>query len=302
MGDEKQEFDEKEFWDLLLSADKKDYERICREYGVTDFRGMLKKLNEKKQELVEEKAKVEEKLCNLQPVELKSFELELEDPSLPASKVFMYKNGVMVPLDYDTIEVKHGLKQTSREGGLYCTEVNGVKIFSTDCKIPNIEFLVRIQEVKAMEREDAEFTCVLSHPMSKIQWTANKNPLEQGEKFDIICSEDMLIHSLVIKDCAQLDKGIYTAVAGMNSCSNWLLVEADKDPSGKKGARKTTRAGGGGNEELLKIAQEQNAKVQKEREERMEKARIESEARAAAEAEAKAKADAEAAARKAAAA
>ena len=42
----------------MLSADKKDYERICVEYGVTDFRGMLKKLKEKKKEREEEQAQV----------------------------------------------------------------------------------------------------------------------------------------------------------------------------------------------------------------------------------------------------
>ncbi len=52
------EVDEK-FWELLLSADKKDYERICVEYGVTDFRGMLKKLNEKKREIEEQQSKVD---------------------------------------------------------------------------------------------------------------------------------------------------------------------------------------------------------------------------------------------------
>lgn len=46
------------FWELLLSADKKDYERICAEYGVTDFRCMLKKLNEMKKEREEEQAEV----------------------------------------------------------------------------------------------------------------------------------------------------------------------------------------------------------------------------------------------------
>lgn len=51
------EVDEK-FWELLLSADKKDYERICIEYGVTDFRGMLKKLNEKKREIEEQQSQV----------------------------------------------------------------------------------------------------------------------------------------------------------------------------------------------------------------------------------------------------
>lgn len=37
-----------------MSADKKDYERICAEFGVTNFRWMLKKLNEIKKEREEE--------------------------------------------------------------------------------------------------------------------------------------------------------------------------------------------------------------------------------------------------------
>lgn len=50
------------FWELLMSADKKDYESLCAEYGVTDFRWMLKKLNEMKKEREEEQAQV----CRLQ--------------------------------------------------------------------------------------------------------------------------------------------------------------------------------------------------------------------------------------------
>lgn len=46
------------FWEVLLSAAKKDYERICQEYGVTDFRWMLKKLNLKKKEREAEQLKV----------------------------------------------------------------------------------------------------------------------------------------------------------------------------------------------------------------------------------------------------
>lgn len=49
---------EDKVWEILLSADKKDYERICADYGITDFRGMLKKLNEMKREREEEIAAV----------------------------------------------------------------------------------------------------------------------------------------------------------------------------------------------------------------------------------------------------
>ena len=41
-----------------MSADKKDYEGICFQYGVTDFRGMLRKLSAKKKEREEEQAQV----------------------------------------------------------------------------------------------------------------------------------------------------------------------------------------------------------------------------------------------------
>ncbi len=49
---------EEKVWEILLSADKKDYEQICMEYGITDFRGMLKKLSEMKREREEEIAEV----------------------------------------------------------------------------------------------------------------------------------------------------------------------------------------------------------------------------------------------------
>uniref|UniRef100_A0A3Q3GFK2 Immunoglobulin like and fibronectin type III domain containing 1, tandem duplicate 3 n=1 Tax=Labrus bergylta TaxID=56723 RepID=A0A3Q3GFK2_9LABR len=246
--DTKTEIDNK-FWELLMSADKRDYESICAQYGVTDFRGMLKKLNEKKIEREHQQEKVVERLCNLKPIELKSdgdaeFELEMTMRD-PTSKIFLFKDGVMIPFDADT-DIKHGLKQVGKkfvfsingvdaeDAGLYQVEVDGVKIFSTDFKLPPVDFLVKIQDVKAEEREDAVFECVISHPLKKITWMGKNVTLEQGEKYDILVSEDMLIHSLVVKDCVPLDKGIYAAVTGMASCSAWLIVEADKDPKGKK--------------------------------------------------------------------
>lgn len=49
---------EEKVWEILMSADKKDYERICHEHGITDFRRMLKKLTEMKKEREEEIAEV----------------------------------------------------------------------------------------------------------------------------------------------------------------------------------------------------------------------------------------------------
>uniref|UniRef100_A0A3B3VDM3 Ig-like domain-containing protein n=1 Tax=Poecilia latipinna TaxID=48699 RepID=A0A3B3VDM3_9TELE len=231
--EKKLEIDE-QFWELLLSADKREYESICAQYGVTDFCWLLKKLNEKKLE--------REKIFLYKS----EFELEmsLKDPK---SKIFLFKDGVMIPFDAET-EVKHGLKRVGKkfvfsingvnpeDAGLYQVEIDGVKIFSTELKIPDVDFLVKIQDVNAEEREDAVFQCVLSHPMKKICWMGKNNPVEHGDKYDVTVSDDMLIHTLMVKDCLLLDKGIYSAVAGLKSCSAWLIVENNKDPSmvGKK--------------------------------------------------------------------
>lgn len=85
--------------------------------------------------------------------------------------------------------------------------------------------MVKLQEVKAIEREDAVFECVLSNPFSRIAWFGKGAPLEAGEKFDILVSEDKLIHKLVVKDCMMVDKGIYAACAGIKSCNAFLVVE-----------------------------------------------------------------------------
>ncbi|KAI5628506.1 immunoglobulin-like and fibronectin type III domain-containing protein 1, partial [Silurus asotus] len=277
------EVDER-FWELLLSADKKDYERICAEYGVTDFRWMLKKLNEKKREIEEQQAQYIEYLSNLRHIEIKTpgcaqfeFEMDLRDPN---AKIFLYKDGELVEFNSEKNK-KHSLRQVGRrfiftvnglspdDVGLYQVDVEGVNIFSTDLKIPNVDFLVKISEVKAIEREDAVFECVLSAPLPKITWMGKSVALAQSEKYAITVSEDMLIHRLLVKDCMLVDKGIYAAVVGIKSCNAWLLVEADNDldKREKKAARKTTQAGGS-ETDLAKIATEQQAKLQKGREER----------------------------------
>lgn len=100
-----------------------------------------------------------------------------------------------------------------------------IKFITFNFSVPMVDFLVKIQEVKAKEREDAVFECVLSNPFSKILWFGKNVPLEQGDKFDVEVSEDKLIHRLVVKDCMVVDKGIYSACAGIKSCNAWLVVE-----------------------------------------------------------------------------
>lgn len=42
--------DVQQVWQLLMTADRKDYERLCIKYGIVDFRGMLRKLQQMRKE------------------------------------------------------------------------------------------------------------------------------------------------------------------------------------------------------------------------------------------------------------
>ncbi|XP_069560282.1 immunoglobulin-like and fibronectin type III domain-containing protein 1 [Brachyistius frenatus] len=130
----------------------------------------------------------------------------------------------------------------------------------------NVDFVIKIEEIKATEREDALFECVLTDPVPTITWMGKGNVLEDGEKYSMTVSDNKLIHRLLIKDCSEEEKGIYSAAAGNASCSAWLVVEDDSDPaSGGEKARKNTVAGGS-TLNLEKVAMEQQIKNQEEME------------------------------------
>uniref|UniRef100_A0A669D941 Ig-like domain-containing protein n=1 Tax=Oreochromis niloticus TaxID=8128 RepID=A0A669D941_ORENI len=185
------------FWDVMLKADRNDYERICSEFGVKDLHSILKKLDEKKKERSQNKRKQDD----------------------------------IIPYDENGTE-KHSLKSVGRTKNF---SINGL-IKSHDVifyffAVSKVDFVIKIQEIKAEEREDALFECVLTHPLPNITWMGKGNILEDGEKYSLTMSDHKLIHRLLIKDCQMLDKGIYSAVVGNISCNAWLVVEADSNPA-----------------------------------------------------------------------
>uniref|UniRef100_G3NGC4 Immunoglobulin like and fibronectin type III domain containing 1, tandem duplicate 1 n=1 Tax=Gasterosteus aculeatus aculeatus TaxID=481459 RepID=G3NGC4_GASAC len=212
------------FWQAMLKADKKDYERICTEFGVSGLHLILKKLEEKKKEREE--------------VHLLNTGLDLTDEeamllSTEFIRIFVFQN----------------------------------KSFRVAFTVSTVDFVIKIQELKAQEGDNVLFACVLTHPLPKITWTGKGITLEEGEKYSITVSDHKLIHRLLIKDCDPLDQGIYSAGAGVTSCSAWLLVQAESDPAsaGMRRARKTTVASGTPID-LEKVAAEQQIKKREEME------------------------------------
>ncbi|CAJ1050235.1 immunoglobulin-like and fibronectin type III domain-containing protein 1 [Xyrichtys novacula] len=237
-------------WELLLSAPKKNYEKICFDFGVTDFRWMLKRLNQMKKEREDEQAKVVEKLENVKQIEFKpngraefSLDMKLCDPN---SQIHLFKDGKSVPYGDDE-NSKHSLRKVGtkyifsikdpqpEDAGFYQVDVEDANVLATDLQVPSVEFTTKIKDAKVIENEDAIFQCVLSTPLNRITWSTQDSSLEEGDKYEMTVSEDKLTHTLRVKDCGLADKGTYHAIAGITSSSASLTVEPD--PTGGKGRK-----------------------------------------------------------------
>uniref|UniRef100_A0A4W3GUG1 Immunoglobulin like and fibronectin type III domain containing 1, tandem duplicate 3 n=1 Tax=Callorhinchus milii TaxID=7868 RepID=A0A4W3GUG1_CALMI len=245
--EKKEEFSEEYVWEILMEADKKDYEKICHKYGITNYRYMLKQLNQMKKER-EEKQYVTS-IANLKRVETKKdgsctfgFEMDLKNP---ASKIFLYKNGEMI--SYDTEEMmRHYLKQVGKkytfcikdlqpdDVGMYRVDVEDATVFSTAIEetIP-VGFTYQLSDVKCEESEDAVFECASSVPLVA-NWTFGSQSLADGDKYQIEVSPDSLMHSLTVKDISPADSGLYTISAGELSSSARLILEDPAALNGKK--------------------------------------------------------------------
>ncbi|XP_053354707.1 immunoglobulin-like and fibronectin type III domain-containing protein 1 [Clarias gariepinus] len=248
------------FWEVLLSAQKKDYERICRDFGITDYRWMLKRLNQMKKEREDAQSKYVEKVENMKPILLKpnrkaQFELEMKLKN-PNSKIYLYKDGDLIDYGDGTKgSFKYNLKKVGdkytftindvdpEDAGLYQLNVEDSNMFSTELEIADVEFDSSLEDVSVIKGKDASFECALSDPVSTLTWYANDAFIEPGDKYDITVSEDMLTHRLVVKDCEPVDSGTYTVIAGINSSKAALSVEEDpnalrKDQRGTDNAKK----------------------------------------------------------------
>ncbi|XP_023810732.1 immunoglobulin-like and fibronectin type III domain-containing protein 1 [Oryzias latipes] len=226
-------------WELLLTASKKDYERICLDFGVTDFRWLLKKLKQMKTEMEDEQSKVVEKLDNVKQIQVKpsgraefSFDMKLVDNN---SAINVYKDGTGLSYDDDK-NSKHSLTKTGinyvfsikdvepADAGLYQVDVEDTNVFTTDFQVPDVEFVANLKNTKVTESEDALFQCVLSSPLNRITWLTEDSSLDDGEKYQIIVSEDKLTHTLRVKNCQMTDKGMYSAIVGVTKSSASLTV------------------------------------------------------------------------------
>ncbi|XP_032566408.1 immunoglobulin-like and fibronectin type III domain-containing protein 1 isoform X2 [Chiroxiphia lanceolata] len=241
--------DKEAVWQLLLHADRRDYEKICIKYGIVDFRGMLRKLQELRKDTESEQDELIHSIKNLEHIKVNkegnatfSLEMELKNKN---SNVYLLKDGQRLRYGTGDEYRKHCLRRIGRryhfivndvqpeDAGVYQVRVEDVPVFSTELDAEAIpaRFQQPLSDVRCPEEGDAAFRCVLRTPCHHPAWLHKTHALQPGPRHHISVSPDGLTHQLIIKNVEPSDSGMYTLEVGQGSSSAWLLVEYAK---GKK--------------------------------------------------------------------
>ncbi|XP_014728098.1 PREDICTED: immunoglobulin-like and fibronectin type III domain-containing protein 1, partial [Sturnus vulgaris] len=238
--------DKEAVWQLLLHADKRDYEKICMKYGIVDFRGMLRKLQEMRKDTETEQDKLIHNLKNFEHIKVNkegnatfSLEMELKNSN---SNVYLLKDGERLRYGTGDEYRKHCLRRVGRryyftvndvqpeDAGVYQVRVEDVPIFSTelDAQAIPVRFRQPLSDVRCAEAADAEFQCELCTPCHEPMWLHKSHPLQASDKHQMSVTPDGLTHKLTVRNVGPSDSGLYTLDAGQGSSSAWLLVEYAK--------------------------------------------------------------------------
>ncbi|XP_045021580.1 immunoglobulin-like and fibronectin type III domain-containing protein 1 isoform X2 [Bubalus bubalis] len=240
--------DMEQVWQLLMTADRKDYEQICLKYGIVDFRGMLRRLQRMSKEREEKLAPYLNTIANLRHVRVNkegiaTFGLELDLKS-PESKIYLYKDGKMVPYGFDN-QTKHCLRRLGKhyqfqiqdlqpeDAGIYQVRVEDAHVFTTELEASAIppRVVVPLADVRCEERGDAIFECTLSNPCPSAAWRFQHQPLHLSDKYEMFVSPDGRTHRLLVRAVRFSDMGLYSLGTKLHASSAWLVVEAGKDKS-----------------------------------------------------------------------
>ncbi|KAG8131963.1 hypothetical protein E2320_009853 [Naja naja] len=186
----KKKMDMEQIAQILLNAEKKDYEKICIKYGVVDFRGMLRKLQEMKKAREDKQDQYVYSIANLKHLKVNkeqrnaSFDLEMELKN-PESSICLYKDGQKINFGVNDNNLKHRLQQEGKnynftindlqpdDAGIYQVKVEGVDIFSTE---------LEAESIKNIQSSDKETYTIDTGSCSSSTWLEIKSSKEKRKQ------------------------------------------------------------------------------------------------------------------------
>uniref|UniRef100_A0A8C5E8E5 Myosin binding protein C, fast type a n=1 Tax=Gouania willdenowi TaxID=441366 RepID=A0A8C5E8E5_GOUWI len=227
-------FHEVDVWEILKAAKPCDYERIAFEYGITDLRGMLKRL--KKMKKVEPK-KSDAFIRKLDPAysvdKGKKIHLSVEVTD-PNATIKWLKNGQEIKQSAKYVFEASGNKRMltinkcnlSDDAAYECVVGDEKSYTEVFVKEPPITITKDLVDTNTVEGEKVEFEVEVSEEGASVKWMKDGVELNRdtpGSRYRF--KKDGLRHILVINEATKEDIGMYYAFTNGGESQARLEVE-----------------------------------------------------------------------------
>uniref|UniRef100_A0A452RIV5 Myosin-binding protein C, cardiac-type n=1 Tax=Ursus americanus TaxID=9643 RepID=A0A452RIV5_URSAM len=226
---------EEDVWEILRQASPSEYERIAFQHGITDLRGMLKRLkgmkrDEKKSTAFQKKLEPAYQVSKGHKIRLT---VELADPD---AEVKWLKNGQEIQMSGRYIFESVGAKRTLTisqcslaDDAAYQCVVGGEKC-STELfvKEPPVLITRPLEDQQVMVGQRVEFECEVSEEGAQVKWLKDGVELTREETFKYRFKKDGQRHHLIINEATLEDAGHYALRTSGGQALAELIVQEKK--------------------------------------------------------------------------
>ncbi|XP_075771088.1 myosin-binding protein C, fast-type isoform X2 [Pelodiscus sinensis] len=222
-----------EIWELLKGVTKKsEYERIAFQYGITDLRGMLKRLKKVKVEV----KKSEAFTMKLDPAyqvdkgQKIKLVVEISNPDLP---IKWFKNGQEIKPSAKYIFENVGKKRiltinkcTLADDAAYECLVSDEKCFTeVFVKEPPVLIVKGLDDHQMFVGDRVELEVEVSEEGAQVMWMKDGVELTREAAFKYRFKKDGKKHFLIINEATKEDTGQYKVMTNGGQSEGELVVE-----------------------------------------------------------------------------
>ncbi|KAK7170487.1 hypothetical protein R3I94_000636 [Phoxinus phoxinus] len=219
-------------WDILQKAPVTEYEKIAFQYGITDLRGMLKRLKKMKKE-EKKSAAFLRKLDPAYQVE-KGHKIKMEiEVANPDAEVKWLKNGQEIHPSGRYIFESVGNKRfltinncsLADDAAYMCVVGDEKTVTELFVKEPPVLIVRNLEDQMVMKGERVEFECEVSEEGAQVKWEKDGVELTRDESFKYRFKKDGCKHVLIINDVTKEDCGHYRVKTNGGQSLAELMVQ-----------------------------------------------------------------------------
>uniref|UniRef100_H3CVJ4 Myosin-binding protein C, cardiac-type n=1 Tax=Tetraodon nigroviridis TaxID=99883 RepID=H3CVJ4_TETNG len=223
---------EVDVWEILSKAPSSEYEKIAFQHGITDLRGMLKRLKKMKKEEKKSAAFLRKLDPAYQVTKGHKIRLAVEVANADADVKWLKNGQEFHPTGRYIFESVGNMRYLTinncslADDAAYCCVVGEEKSTSElFVKEPPVLIVKNLEDQMVMKGDRVELECEVSEEGANVKWEKDGVELTRDESFKYRFKKDGCKHILIINDATKEDCGHYKVKTNGGESMAELLVQ-----------------------------------------------------------------------------